>query len=412
MSSEVFVIIGTGRAGSRAAEALRDDGFAGRIVLVGEEAHAPYDRPPLSKHRLFDPAGSGWLYGADYFTERQIDVRYGAPVTSIDRSAHQVVFASGERLAYDRLLLATGSHSRRLDLPGGTLAGIHTLRTLDDSRAIAPLLRPGRRLVVVGGGLIGLEVAAGAIRREMIVTVIEAAPRLMARAVPSEIAAAVECEHRGNGVAFRFEAALASFEGDAVVEAVCLADGSRIAADLVLVAIGAVPCIELARDAGLRVDSGIVVDATLRSSDPNIFAAGDVSSFHHVLFGRRLRLEHWNNAQEQGRHAAASMLGGAKPFAVVPWFWSDQYERSIQGAGMCDSASGVMRPLVGGGRSIFYVRPQGSLIGASAFGPAGVVGRTISLARKMIAGRIAADARALADPGIDLKAMLLGAPVP
>lgn len=406
MRRDTFVIVGTGRTGSRAAEALRDAGFAGRIQLIGEESHAPYDRPQLSKEMLFGKVGNFALYPVRYFAERQIELRSGVAVVEIERAAHQVVTGDGERLEYDRLLLATGSRPRRLSVPGNDLNGIHTLRTLDDSRALLSKLSAGDRLVVIGGGLIGLEVGARASQHGMKVSVVEAADRLMARAVPPQVAAAVEREHRRMGIEFRFMAGVTQFEGGSSVEAVRLADGTRICADLVLLAIGGAPCIELASAAQLTVDTGIVVDAALRSSDPDIYAAGDVASVPHPLFGRRLRLEHWSSAEEQGQHVAASMLGSTESFAAVPWFWSDQYDFSLQGAGLCEGADGTVRPLPGGGLCTFNIGPQGHLVGASAFGATGAVGRTISLARKLIAGRVVAQARALADPAIDLKTIL------
>lgn len=320
MRQETFVIVGTGRAGSRAAEALRDAGFAGRIQLIGEDPHAPYDRPQLSKEMLFGKVGELALYPRGYFTERQIELRSGLAVVGIDRAARQVVTVDGERLDYDRLLLATGSRPRQLSVPGNDLNGIRTLRTLDDSQTLLSQLSTGERLVVIGGGLMGLEVGARASQGGMRVSVVEAADRLMARAIPPEIAVEVEREHRSRGIEFHFTAGVTEFEGGSSVEAVRLADGTRITADVVLLAIGGAPCIELARAAQLTVDTGIEVDATLRSSDPDIFAAGDVASVPHLLFGRRLRVEHWNNAEEQGQHAAASMLGSKESFEVVPCF--------------------------------------------------------------------------------------------
>lgn len=345
-----MVIVGAGLAGARASAELREAGFDGRITLIANEPHAPYDRPPLSKAVLLKAKAPGdcALFGDTFFADRAIDLKLAASVVEIDRAGRAVLLDNGECIGYSRLLLAIGASPRTLSLPGSELPGVLTLRTVDDARALAARLHHGQHVAIVGGGFIGLEVAASAVAAGCRVTVIEAGERLLMRAVPPEIAARIEARHRDAGVQFRFGAQLTAVAGAGAAEEVCLADGEAIRCDTVVVGIGAAPHMALAQAAGLEVADGIVVDDRLCTSDPDIFAAGDACSFPHALYGRRVRLECWKNADDQGRHAARNMLGEDRRYREVPWFWSDQYELSIQIAGLPGFAvklSGAKRPI-------------------------------------------------------------------
>ncbi|MFO1056033.1 MAG: NAD(P)/FAD-dependent oxidoreductase [Dongiaceae bacterium] len=295
------VVVGAGQAGARAVEAMRAAGFDGRILLIGEEPHLPYERPPLSKQLLLGAAGpdAGRIHPAAFYDERGIALRLGTGVGAIEPAAGRIHLDDGSTVPYDNLLLATGARPRRLSLPGADLPGIHVLRTVEDALAIAAGLRGGARLVVIGGGYIGLEVAAAARQSGAAVVLLEAQPALLGRALPAAIAAEFAALHRAQGVALRLGCGVAGFAGTGRVEAVIAADGERIPADLVVVGIGIVPNVELAAAAGLAVEDGILIDPLGRSSAPGIWAAGDVARGEHALLGRRVRMESWQNAQNQ-----------------------------------------------------------------------------------------------------------------
>lgn len=330
------VIIGAGHAGGRAAEAMRPLGFTGGIVMIGAEPHLPYERPPLSKELLQTEGCEGFALIQDqaWYDEQGITCRLGAAATAIDPAAKTVALADGGTVAYDKLLLTTGVTVRRLTIPGADLANVHYLRTIDDSRAIEALLRPGRNVAVVGGGFIGLEVAASARKRGAAVTVLEAADRLMGRGVIPAISDTFLGLHRDNGVEVRLGAGVDRFEGDGKVARVALADGTAIPADLVIVGIGVIPETALAEAAGLKVDNGIVVDEHCRASAPDIYAAGDATSHYSPHYGRHIRLESWENAQNQAIAAARNMCGEDVAYSGVPWMWSDQYDVGLQVAGV------------------------------------------------------------------------------
>lgn len=397
-----MVIISAGECGTRAALALREAGYAGAVTLLGGEAHAPYERPPLSKHAITGEAPPAKaIGGSERLAAAGIDFRPGCQVLALDRAAHQVVLA-GTTIAYERLLLATGARAR--PLPGADGPTVATLRTLDDAARLRAALTPGKHLVVIGGGFIGLELAASARKVAAEVTVIEALPRLLSRGVPTEIAQRLHARHLAAGVSFHFGAQIAEITDTAVV----LGDGTIVRADLVLVGIGALPNTELAAGAGLAVDNGIAVDVTLATADPDIFAAGDCCSFPQPLYdGRRVRLESWRSAQEQGTLAARNMLGAAEPVTAVPWFWSDQYELSLQVAGLADGAgSHVRRDLKDGAFVLFHLGPDGCLLAASGIGTGNAVAKDIRLAEMLISRRAHPDPAALADPTVDLKRLL------
>ncbi|NMF89708.1 NAD(P)/FAD-dependent oxidoreductase [Aromatoleum petrolei] len=332
-----IVIIGAGHAGGTLAAVLRDQGHAGPITLIGEETHPPYQRPPLSKAFLKGSAEipSLLLKNADFYRANDIALRLGQRVEAIDRGARSVTLDDGSVLPYDFLVIATGARPRRLPIPGAELANILTLRSIADGERLRDVLQPGRRLAVVGGGYVGLEVAASARALGLDVTVIEREARLLARVASEPLARFYERHHTQQGVHIVCDAQAARFEGTDAVEALCLADGRRIPCDVAIVGVGAQPNDELARAAGLQCENGIVVDQDARSSDPAIFAIGDLSWRPMPLYGNRMfRLESVPNALEQARLATCAILGKARPAPEVPWFWSDQYELKLQIAGV------------------------------------------------------------------------------
>ena len=335
-SSETYVIVGASLAGAKAAEALRDKGFDGSIVLIGAEQHLPYERPPLSKGYLLGKAEreSAFVHPADWYAEHDVDLHLDTPVAGLDRHAHELIAGHGDPLHYDKLLLATGATPRRLQVPGAELAGVHYLRTLDDSEALRAAFRPEAHVVVIGGGWIGLETAAAARAHGAAVTVLESAPLPLLRVLGPRVAAVFADLHRQNGVDLRCEvtvAAIRAGQGDPqVVGSVELGDGTVLDADVVVVGVGVLPNVELARSAGLAVENGILVDASLRTSDPDIVAAGDVANAEHPVLGTRIRVEHWANALNQPAVAAQTMLGVDAVYDRLPYFFTDQYDLGME----------------------------------------------------------------------------------
>ncbi|WFU79222.1 FAD-dependent oxidoreductase [Bradyrhizobium sp. CIAT3101] len=330
-----YIIVGAGQAGGWAARTLRERGFAGRIVLVGQEDHPPYERPPLSKEVLVsgkDPAGT-YLLTTEKLREFDIDVRRSTAI-AIVRSGREILLQRGEEIPYDRLLLATGARPRTLSIPGADLKGIHYLRTIEDSLRIRQSLGAANHLLVVGGGWIGLEVAAAAIALGVPVTLVEAGDQLCGRSLPKPTAAFFQELHTGRGVDVRLNAKLVTFEGNGTVERALFADGQSVQTAIVVVGVGVEPNVELAVGCGLSVDNGIVVDETTRTSDPAIFAAGDVASHPVDRVGLRHRLETWHNAQNQGIVAAKAMLDEDARYREMPWFWSDQFDLNFQMLGI------------------------------------------------------------------------------
>jgi 3-phenylpropionate/trans-cinnamate dioxygenase ferredoxin reductase component len=334
-SNHHIVILGAGHAGGRAAEALRGAGFAGKLTLVGSESHPPYERPPLSKELLAGTCAveRTYLKPRAFYDEAGIALRLGTAAVEIERATQRVRLADGAALPYDSLLLTLGARARRLALPGGSGPGVYYLRDIDDCLALREVLAAGRRLIVIGAGFIGLEAAAVARLRGCAVTVLEAAAMPLARVAPPALGAFFAALHRRHGVDLRTDVAVTAIEAHGGASAVTLASGESLAADAVLVSIGAVPNSELATAAGLAVEDGILVDAHGRSSDPAVFAAGDVTRHFNPLLGRRIRLEAWQNAQNQAIAVAKVMAGGTEPYAELPWFWSDQYDVNLQTAG-------------------------------------------------------------------------------
>ena len=402
-----FVIVGAGECGARAAMALREQGFGGDISLVGGETHLPYERPPLSKDgMLAEVFAAKTIATADRLAEANVRFVGGTQMATVDRAGKRLVGVDGIALPYDRLLLATGASPRRL-------AGVEGerfvyLRTLEDAQRIRGALNGQSHIAIVGGGFIGLELAATARARRAAVTLIEALPRLLSRGVPEAIARQIEARHREGGVELIFGDGIAGMVSGADSATVTLNSGRRIEADLVLIGIGAVPNVGLAVEAGLAVDNGIAVDRHLATKDESIFAAGDCCSFPLEIYGgRRVRLESWRNAQDQGNLAARNMLGANEAISTVPWFWSDQYELTLQIAGLSDEGSTVVRRELGDGATIlFHISSDGRLVAASGIGMGNVVAKDIRLAEMLIGRGARPDVAALEDAGVRLKALL------
>jgi 3-phenylpropionate/trans-cinnamate dioxygenase ferredoxin reductase component len=332
----VFVIVGASLAGAKAAETLRSEGFDGRIMLIGEETDRPYERPPLSKEYMVGkaPRDKAFVHDGNWYAEHDVELLLGVSVTALDPIAHSVTLDGFEQMHYDKLLLATGSRPRRLDLPGADLSGVRYLRTLPDADLILEGLRPGAHVVVIGGGWIGLETVAAAVSHGSTVTLIEQDTLPLRRVLGDEVASIYAKLHRSHGVDFRPSSGVSDFVGSVgSVTGVTLSDGSVVPADMAIVGVGVVPNVELAAAAGIAVDNGIVTDAALRTSAADVYACGDVSSFMSPLVGKHLRIEHWANALNGGPAAARSMLGQDVSYDRVPYFYSDQYDLGMEYSG-------------------------------------------------------------------------------
>ena len=404
-----MVIVGAGECGTRAAFALREAGYDGAVTLIGEEIHLPYERPPLSKDGMTGAQlVAKTIADEARLAEAGIPHLRGVRVTGIDPDGRRLATVGGESLAYDRLLLATGAMSRRLRRDGVVIPYIAYLRTLEDAAAIKARLAPGQRLAVIGGGFIGLELAASARQLGVKVTVVEVLPRILARAVPEAIAAVVAARHAAQGVEIICGTGIDRIETGAAGGRLALADGRVIEADLLVAGIGSVPVTELAEHAGLVIDNGIAVDAQTFTSDAAILAAGDCCSFPLAIYGgRRVRLESWRSAQDQGNVAARNMLGNGEELAAVPWFWSDQYDLTLQIAGLADEGkTQVRRQLDDGAFILFHLADDGRLVAASGIGPGNSVARDIRLAEMLIGRAARPDPELLAQPGIKLKSLL------
>ncbi|TPI43362.1 ferredoxin reductase [Mesorhizobium sp. B3-1-6] len=403
-----MVIIGAGECGGRAALALRDLGFEGPVTLVGDEPHLPYERPPLSKEAMTGEAPAIKAIASDaLFAERSIRHIHSVRAVAIDRGAHVVRLSDGSSMPYEKLLLATGSVPRKLPMPGLGGRCVY-LRTFNDALAIRAHLSAGNRVAIIGGGFIGLELAASARKLGATVTVIEAQPRILMRGVPAEIAEIIHKAHEAEGVAIRTGQGIAAIDDDGAEVGITLADGQKVIADLTVIGIGAVPVTALAAEGGLTIDNGIAVDEHLRTADPDIFAAGDCCSFPLAVYGgRRVRLEAWRNAQEQGALAAKNMLGADAAHAAVPWFWSDQYVLTLQIAGLSDEGKSIVRrDLDDGAFILFHLAQDGRLVAASGIGPGNSVARDIRLAEMLIAKRASPAPEALGSQAVKLKSLL------
>lgn len=392
--------MGAGQAGGRAAEALRAAGFAGEVVLIGEERHEPYERPRLSKSVLLseEPAAAAIIHPRDWYAAHGVALRTRTRVEAIAPGRQTVITADGQRLEYDKLLLCTGSRVRPLTGAPDGLQGVHYLRTIEDSERLAAELLPGRRMVVIGGGFIGMEVASSALKRGLAVTVVERQGALLDRVLPPAIAAQVAALHTAHGVALRLGVPVARIHGNGAVKCVELADGAELPADVVAIGVGIIPNTELAETAGAASSDGLVVDEYCRTSLANVYAAGDVTNHYNPILDRRVRLESWQNAQNQAIVAARNIAGTAQPYAEVPWFWSDQLGTNIQMVGVAEPQMDI----VWRGSRIAFGLVQGRLRLAVAFNAGG----EIRFARRLIESRALLSKDRLADAAIKLKDLL------
>ncbi len=398
-----MVIVGAGQAAGQAAASLRQEGFEGEIVMLGDEAHPPYQRPPLSKQYLSGEHGLEKVYvrPEKFYADRNIDLRTGTTVASIDPEAKTVTTSEGDTVSWEKLLIATGSRPRILNIEGSDLAGIHYLRSIADVDNIRAAMKTASRLCIVGGGYIGLEVASVAVVSGLEVNVLEMEGRILQRVTTPEMSAFYHALHTGRGVRIHVDTTCSGFEGENGQVSRVLCGETGIEADLVIVGIGIIPNTELAEAAGLTCDNGIVVDDHCRTSNPDIYAAGDCTNHPNPILNRRLRLESVPNAMDQARTAAANMVGGDKVYAAVPWFWSDQYELKLQMVGF--SADGDTHVVRGDKESnhfaVFYLK-EGAVVAVDAVNSP----REFMVAKQLYGKPV--DPDRLADPGFDLKELL------
>jgi 3-phenylpropionate/trans-cinnamate dioxygenase ferredoxin reductase component len=405
------VVVGGGQAGGRLTQILGGYSRDLQVTLVCQEPHPPYERPPLTKGVLTGKATREqcliWRKEDDAW--RTVGLRLGVSADAIDRDAKSVCLSDGAKLDYDSLVLATGSSVRRFLVEGAALKGVHYLRNIDDSLAIAERFARSKHLVVVGGGFIGLEIAASARAQGIDTTLIEASDRLLARVVPSMVAEQLARRHRAEGVRMRMSAMVDRFVSgsrDALC-AVQLSTGEVLPCDLAVIGVGVKANSALATSAGLTVDVGICVDASLRTSDPSIFACGDVATFWHPLFNQHVRVEAWQNAEDHARVIAKVIMGEKATCDTVPWFWSDQYDLSLQIAGLPSLGSSMAARIMDDGAVIlFHLTPSGKIVGATGLGRAESIGRDLRLAQILIADGAHPDPALLRDPAARLKSIV------
>lgn len=397
-----IVIIGAGHAAGQAAASLRQAKYAEAITIVGDEAYPPYQRPPLSKQYLSGEQGVDRVYlrAEKFYADNDIQLILNTRAEQLDPAGHQVRLSNGQTLDYEKLLLCTGSRPRKLNIAGSDLAGIHYLRTIADVDGMREAMQPGKNLVIVGGGYVGLEVAAVANSLGLNVTVLEMESRILQRVTTPGMSAFYDQLHSARGVNIQTSTGVTGFAGETQVEQV-ICGAQTFAADIVIVGIGIIPNTELAEAAGLQCDNGITVDEHCQTSDPDIYAAGDCTNHPNPLLNRRLRLESVPNAMDQARTCAANMLGGDKVYAAIPWFWSDQYELKLQMVGFSgDGEEEVVRGIKDANQfTVFYLN-GGKVVAADAINNP----KEFMLCKQLVGKSV--DAAALADPETDLKAML------
>lgn len=405
--TETIVIVGASLAGGRAAESLRKLGFDGRVVLVGAEPHRPYDRPPLSKKAMRGQVPDEKLFfrSADFYESQRIELRLGMAAVALHATAREVELTNGERIRFDKLLIATGADPRRLRCPGADLEGVHCLRTLDDAGRIRAELRPGKRLVVVGGGVIGMEVAASCREEGLDVVVLEAADVPLARAFGRDVGALYARFHRERGVDVRCGVSIAALRGHRRVEEVLTATGESVPCDFVVVGIGVEPATGWLEGSGIALDRGVVVDAHCETNLPGIYAAGDVARFFHTRLGKHVLVEAVENAQLMASTVVANMLGKREVHAPVAWFWSDQYDLKLQSVGAVDDYDRVVYRGSIEDRQFAAFLVRGNRV-------TGVVGvnrlKEIAAAKKLVSAGIAVRDEMLADPEVPMSKILAG----
>ena len=403
-SHPAVVIVGSGQAGGRAAEALRQGGHTGRIALIGAETHVPYERPSLSKEFLGTAAAEklSWVRPSAWYAEAGITVLSGTKAVGINTARSVVELDEGSPVEYETLILTTGARPRPLAVPGANHSGVSYLRTIDDSRRLQQRLLPGARVVVVGAGFIGMEVAATAVGLGCTVTVLELTELPMARALPAQLGEFYTSLHRGKGVDLRMSTGVRGIDDDNGRPLVHTDSGEAILADAVVVGIGIIPNTELAQSAGLEIDNGIVVDEYGRTGDSRIYAAGDVTSHYNPVLDRRVRLESWQNAQNQAIAVARNVLGASRPYAEVPWLWSDQYGLNLQIAGLPQSGDEIIRRAAPSGEpALFFHRREGKLTAVIGINSA----RDVRFGKEIIAMRGSPTAADLADASVPLASL-------
>jgi 3-phenylpropionate/trans-cinnamate dioxygenase ferredoxin reductase component len=404
-TEQTHVIVGASLAGAKAAETLRAEGFDERVILIGAEDERPYERPPLSKDYLRGEIDRETVYvhPERFYAEHDIELRLGRTAVSLDTAARELALDDGERLRYDRLLLATGAEPRRLAIPGGDLPGVMYLRSVEDSDALRERLERGGSVVVVGAGWIGAEVAASARQRGLEVTVVEPAAVPLERVLGREVGAVYRDVHADHGVEMLLGTGVEAFEGAGAVERVRTSDGRALECDFVVVGVGVTPRTGLAAQAGLAVNDGVLVDERLESSAPGVYAAGDIANAHHPFYAERIRVEHWANALNQGPAAARSMLGGTEAYDRLPYFFSDQYDLGMEYSGFARAWD----------RVVFRGDPEGrEFIAFWLAGNRVVAGMNVNVwdvtdpIRRLIQARVAVDDGRLGDTDIPLEELV------
>jgi 3-phenylpropionate/trans-cinnamate dioxygenase ferredoxin reductase component len=397
-----LVIVGGNLTGGAAVSTLRTEGFDGRVVLVGEEPYLPYERPPLSKGYLRgeEPAEHAFLRPREWYGENEVELRLGVTATRLDPANHQVELSDGERVGYDKVLVATGGRNRRLDVPGAQLEGVHDLRTFEDADRIKAEAGRGRRAVVVGAGFIGCEVAASLRHLGVDVDVVEIFEVPLQRALGTEVGIVFEGIHRDAGVRFHFQDGVDRFEGHGRIESVITSAGHEIECDFAVVGVGIQPNLEWLAGSDVELDNGVVVDEFCRANLEGVYAAGDVANHWHPIFQQRMRVEHWDNALKQGAAAARTMMGANEPFDDPHWFWSDQYEHNLQSVGFAPEWDDLVVRGSMEERSFvaFYVKDElvKAAVGLNR-------GKDVRRSAALIRGRRPVDPALLRDEDVDLK---------
>lgn len=400
-----FVIIGASLAGGTAAATLRQDGFDGDIILIGEEPRPPYERPPLSKQYLRGeaPFEKTLVRPVRFYEDNRIDARFGVAATRVDPGGQKVDLTVGGPVHYDKLLIATGVRNRRPPIPGLELPNIFHLRSVDDADIIRNQIAPGRKVAVIGMGFIGCEVAASLRQKDVEVVCIDPSPTPLFRVLGEEVGRAISAIHHEHGVETVFNDVVTGFEGKGRVERVLTKQGRRIDCDLAVVGVGVEPVVDFATGSGLDIDNGILVDEYCETNIPGIYAAGDVANHYHPVFGTRMRVEHWQNAMQQGAAAARTMLGTWQSYDPVHWFWSDQYETNLQYAGFHHTSERlvVRGDIEARDFTAFYLN-QGRVDAVVALNR----GKDVRRVMPLIKARVTVDPRQLGDDDVDLRGVV------
>jgi 3-phenylpropionate/trans-cinnamate dioxygenase ferredoxin reductase subunit len=402
-----FVIVGASLTGGTAAATLRQEGFEGDVILVGAEPHPPYERPPLSKQYLRRevPFEKTLVRPSGFYEANAIDTRFGDAATDIDPAGRKVALASGRSICYDKLLIATGVRNRRPPINGLNLQNVFDLRTVGDADALRREIVSGRTAAVIGMGFIGSEVTASLRQQGVDVVCIDPSPTPLFRVFGEQVGRVVSAIHRDHGVDMIVEDVVTRFEGDGRVERVITKHGRRVDCDFAVVGVGVEPVVDFLADSGVEISNGIVVDEYCRTNVPDIYAAGDVANHYHPVFRKRMRVEHWQNAMQQGAAAARSMLGSGKPYDAIHWFWSDQYDVNLQYAGFHREWDElVMRGNPDARNFVAFYVSRGCVDAVVALNR----GKDVRRAMSLIRARTAVDPRQLSDEGVDLRSLVEG----